>query len=183
MKTKIYLSSPHMGGNELKYINEAFDTNWIAPLGPHVDGFEADLQQYTGVRFAAALSSGTAAIHLALILLDVKPGDEIICQSMTFSASANPIVYQGATPVFSDSETESWNMDPAILEEAITDRIKKGKKPKAIIPVHLYGMPAKMKEIMAIAGTTIYLLLKMPPKRWEQKLMENHVALLVNSEY
>ncbi len=152
MSKKIWLSSPHMGKKELEFVQEAFDTNWIAPLGPHVDGFEADLQQYTGVRFAAALSSGTAAIHLALILLDVKPGDEIICQSMTFSASANPIVYQGATPVFSDSETESWNMDPAILEEAITDRIKKGKKPKAIIPVHLYGMPAKMKEIMAIAG-------------------------------
>jgi dTDP-4-amino-4,6-dideoxygalactose transaminase len=141
-----------MGGREQVYVQEAFDTNWIAPLGPHVDGFENDLASFTGTAAAAALSSGTAAIHLALILLDVKAGDEVLCQSFTFSASANPIVYQGATPVFVDSETDSWNMCPIHLRTAITDRLAKGKKPKAIIPVHLYGMPAKMKEILAIAN-------------------------------
>ncbi len=151
MNEKIWLSSPHMGGKERGYVNEAFDTNWIAPLGPHVDSFEKELGEYTGTKAAAALSSGTAAIHLALILLDVKAGDEVICQSFTFSASANPIVYQGAIPVFVDSEKETWNMSPEHLRAAITDRITKGKKPKAIIPVHLYGMPSKMKEIMAIA--------------------------------
>jgi dTDP-4-amino-4,6-dideoxygalactose transaminase len=152
MRNKIWLSSPHMGGTEQKYVNEAFDTNWIAPLGPHVDGFENDLAKYTNSKFAAALSSGTAAIHLALIMLGVKPGDEIICQSMTFSASANPIAYVGATPVFVDSEKTTWNMCPESLKEAIKDRISKGKKPKAIIPVHLYGMPAQMDKIMAIAN-------------------------------
>ena len=151
MNEKIWLSSPHMGGKERGYVNEAFDTNWIAPLGPNVDGFEKELGEYTGTKAVAALSSGTAAIHLALILLDVKSGDEVICQSFTFSASANPIVYQGAIPVFVDSEKETWNMSPEHLRAAITDRIAKGKKPKAIIPVHLYGMPSKMKEIMAIA--------------------------------
>lgn len=153
MNQKIWLSSPHMGKKEFEYVTEAFDTNWIAPLGPHVDGFEKDIeaQLAQGVH-AAALSSGTAAIHLALILLGVKAGDEVICQSFTFSASANPIAYQGATPVFVDSEKDTWNMDPELLREAIEDRIAKGKKPKAIIAVHLYGMPAKMKEIMAIAG-------------------------------
>ncbi len=151
MNEKIWLSSPHMGGKERGYVNEAFDTNWIAPLGPHVDGFEKELGEYTGTKAVAALSSGTAAIHLALILLDVKAGDEVICQSFTFSASANPIVYQGAIPVFVDSEKETWNMSPEHLRAAITARIAKGKKPKAIIPVHLYGMPSKMKEIMAIA--------------------------------
>lgn len=151
MNEKIWLSSPHMGGKERGYVNEAFDTNWIAPLGPHVDGFEKELGEYTGTKAVAALSSGTAAIHLALILLDVKAGDEVICQSFTFSASANPIVYQGAIPVFVDSEKETWNMRPEHLRAAITARIAKGKKPKAIIPVHLYGMPSKMKEIMAIA--------------------------------
>ena len=148
---KIWLSSPHMGGTELQFIKEAFDTNWIAPLGPHVNGFEADLQHFTGVAHAAALSSGTAALHLALILLGVRTGDEVICQSMTFSSSANAIIYQGATPVFVDSEPETWNMSPSLLEQAITERIKNGKKPKAIIPVHLYGMPAKMNEINLIA--------------------------------
>ena len=148
---KIWLSSPHMGGIELQFIKEAFDTNWIAPLGPHVNGFEADLQHFTGVAHAAALSSGTAALHLALILLGVRTGDEVICQSMTFSSSANAIIYQGATPVFVDSEPETWNMSPSLLEQAITERIKNGKKPKAIIPVHLYGMPAKMNEINLIA--------------------------------
>jgi len=152
MKSKIWLSSPHMGGSEQTFVQNAFDTNWIAPLGPNVNGFEADLQQYTGAKHAAALSSGTSAIHLALIMLDVKAGDVVICQSMTFSASANPIVYQGATPVFVDSETDTWNMSPEFLEKAILDQIARGKRPKAIIPVHLYGMPAKMSEILAIAG-------------------------------
>jgi dTDP-4-amino-4,6-dideoxygalactose transaminase len=159
---KIWLSSPHMGGTEEKYVAEAFATNWIAPLGPNVDGFEQDLCRYTGVGHAAALSSGTAALHLGLILLDVKPGDYVICQSMTFSASANPIRYQGAIPVFVDSEEDTWNMCPEQLELAIEACLKGGtdtrgykleaRKPKAIIPVHLYGMPAKMKEIMAVAN-------------------------------
>ena len=152
MKPKIWLSSPHMGGSELKFVQEAFDTNWIAPLGPNVNEFEADLQQYTGALHVAALSSGTAAIHLALIILDIKPGDVVICQSMTFSASANPIVYLGALPVFVDSEPDTWNMSPEFLEKAIIDQMAKGKKPKAIIPVHLYGMPAKMSEIIGIAS-------------------------------
>lgn len=152
MNGKIWLSSPHMGGTEQKYVNEAFDTNWIAPLGPHVDGFEQDLVKYTGSSHAAALSSGTAALHLALIMIGVKAGDEVICQSMTFSASANPIAYLGATPVFVDSEKETWNMCPDLLRVAIVDRIAKGKKPKAIIPVHLYGMPAQMERIMIVAN-------------------------------
>ncbi|WP_163444491.1 aminotransferase class I/II-fold pyridoxal phosphate-dependent enzyme [Flavobacterium columnare] len=150
--TKIWLSSPHMGGNEQKYVNEAFQTNWVAPLGPNVNGFEQDLERYLGENLSvAALSSGTAALHLALILLDIKAGDEVICQSMTFSASANPIVYQGAIPIFVDSESETWNMCPIALEEAIKDRISKGKKPKAIIAVHLYGMPYKHDQIKAIS--------------------------------
>ncbi len=153
MNPKIWLSSPHMGGREEVFVKEAFDTNWVAPLGPNVNGFEQDLSKYMGgVSHVAALSSGTAGLHLGLILLDVKAGDEVICQSMTFSASANPIAYQGATPVFVDSETDTWNMSPELLEQAIKDRIAKGKKPKAIIPVHLYGMPAKMHEIMEIAA-------------------------------
>lgn len=150
---KIWLSSPHMGGTEQNYVNEAFATNWVAPLGPNVNNFETDLENYLDKNvFVAALSSGTAALHLGLILLNVKAGDEVICQSMTFSASANPIVYLGATPVFIDSEIDTWNMCPKALEEAIIDRISKGKKPKAIIPVHLYGMPAKMDEIKAVAA-------------------------------
>ncbi|WP_299115571.1 DegT/DnrJ/EryC1/StrS aminotransferase family protein [uncultured Winogradskyella sp.] len=153
MKSRIWLSSPHMGGNELKYIHEAFDTNWIAPLGPNVIGFENDLMQFLNTtKKIGALASGTAAIHLALILAGVTAGDEVICQSMTFSASANPILYQGATPVFIDSEIETWNMCPKHLEAAIEDRVANGKKPKAIIPVHLYGMPAKIDEIVAIAN-------------------------------
>jgi dTDP-4-amino-4,6-dideoxygalactose transaminase len=158
MSTKIWLSSPHMGGNELKYIHEAFDENWVAPLGPNVNGFEADLEKFLTERASgvflsiAALSSGTAALHLALILLGVQAGDEVICQSMTFSASANPIAYQGATPVFVDSEPETWNMCPSSLRLAIADRLRvTGKKPKAIIVVHLYGMPAKMDELVAVA--------------------------------
>lgn len=150
---KIWLSSPHMGGTEQRYVNEAFETNWVAPLGPNVNGFEHDLEKYLDQNvFVGALSSGTAALHLGLILLGVKAGDEVICQSMTFSASANPIAYLGATPIFIDSEIETWNMCPIALKEAINDRILKGKKPKAIIPVHLYGMPAKMNEIKAIAN-------------------------------
>lgn len=152
MNTKIWLSSPHMGGNEQKFVQEAFDTNWIAPLGPNVNGFEQDLTSFLGGQHqVAALSAGTAALHLGLVLLGVQAGDEVICQSMTFSASANPIAYVGAIPVFVDSENDTWNMSPEWLETAIKDRMAKGKKPKAIIPVHLYGMPAKMQEIMAIA--------------------------------
>ena len=152
MNEKIWLSSPHMGGKEEVYVKEAFDTNWIAPLGPHVDGFEKDLCNFTGSANAAALNTGTSAIHLALILLGIQAGDEVICQSFTFSASANPIIYQGAIPIFIDSEKETWNMCPKHLRTAIVDRISKGKKPKAIIPVHLYGMPAKMEEIIRIAN-------------------------------
>ena len=151
MKSKIWLSSPHMGVNELKYVNEAFETNWIAPLGPHVNAFENGLQVQTQTKHAAALSSGTSAIHLALILLGVKNGDTVFCQSITFSASANPIAYQGAIPVFIDSENETWNMDPVLLRKALQEARKKNELPKAIIPVHLYGMPAKMNEIIEIA--------------------------------
>jgi len=151
MKSKIWLSSPHMGVNELKYVNEAFETNWIAPLGPHVNAFENGLQAQTQTKHAAALSSGTSAIHLALILLGVKNGDTVFCQSITFSASANPIAYQGAIPVFIDSENETWNMDPVLLRKALQEARKKNELPKAIIPVHLYGMPAKMNEIIEIA--------------------------------
>ena len=152
MKNKIWLSSPHMGGAERKFVTEAFDTNWIAPLGPNVDGFEKDLENFLSDDVhVSVLSSGTAALHLALILLGVKAGDEVICQSLTFSASANPIVYLGATPIFIDSERETWNMSPDFLEAAIKDRLAKGKKPKAIIVVHLYGMPAQMDAILKIA--------------------------------
>lgn len=152
MKSKIWLSSPHIGNNELQYVNEAFDTNWIAPLGPHVNAFEHGLQVQTQTQHAAALSSGTSAIHLALILLGVKAGDTVFCQSITFSASANPIAYQGALPVFIDSEIDTWNMDPELLRTALEEAKQNGKLPKAIIPVHLYGMPAKMDEIIEIAN-------------------------------
>jgi dTDP-4-amino-4,6-dideoxygalactose transaminase len=154
MNKRIWLSLAHMGGQEQQFIQDAFDTNWVVPLGPNVDGFEKDLENYLGEnKHIVALSAGTAAIHLALIQLGVGPGDEVICQSFTFSASANPIKYLGAVPVFVDSEPVTWNMSPDLLREAIEDRIAKtGKKPKAIIPVHLYGMPAKMDEIMAIAS-------------------------------
>ena len=150
---KILLCLAHMSGQEMKYIQEAFDTNWVVPLGPNVDAFEVDLEHLCGEgKHVVVLSSGTAAIHLALVNLGVSRGDEVICQSMTFSASANPITYQGATPVFVDSERDSWNMDPNLLEEAIKDRIAKtGRKPKAIIPVYLYGMPARIDDIMEIA--------------------------------
>lgn len=153
MNNKIWLSSPHMGGTELNYIHQAFEENWVAPLGPNVNNFEEDLRKYLDHNVeVAALSSGTAALHLALIILGVKTDDEVLCQTFTFSASANPIAYQSATPVFIDSEKDTWNMCPVALETAIVDRIAKGKKPKAIIVVHLYGMPAKMTEIMEIAA-------------------------------
>lgn len=150
---KIWLSSPHMGGNEQTYIEEAFKQNWIAPLGPNVNAFEQNLSTFLGEnKHVAAVSAGTAAIHLALILLNVQPGDFVICQSMTFSASANPILYQGATPVFVDSETQTWNICPKDLEGAIEGTISKhGKKPKAIIAVHLYGIPYRKEEIDTIA--------------------------------
>ena len=154
MRNRIYLCLAHMSGNEQKFIQEAFDTNWVVPLGPNVNGFEQDLKEFVGEnKEVVALSAGTAAIHLALQACGVGPGDEVLVQSFTFCASSNPITYLGATPVFIDSEKETWNMDPALLEEAIKDRIAKtGKKPKAIIPVHLYGMPAKMNEILAVAN-------------------------------
>ena len=167
MNKRIYLSLAHMGGREQDFIKEAFDTNWVVPLGPNVDAFEQSLRDYLSIgngqltmdnyltdkeRHVVALSAGTAALHLGLILLGVKPGDEVICQSFTFAASANPISYLEAKPVFVDSEADTWNMDPVLLEEAIKDRMRKtGKLPKAIIPVHLYGMPAKMDRICEIA--------------------------------
>lgn len=150
MNEKIWLSSPHMGGREKHFVDEAFEQNWVAPLGPNVDNFEKDLQKYLSVGHAVALSSGTAAIHLGLILSGVSDGDEVLCQSFTFSATANPIIYQRATPIFIDSDKETWNMSPTYLEQAIKDRIQKGKKPKLIIPVHLYGMPADMHAIQKI---------------------------------
>lgn len=153
MNNRIYLCLAHMSGNEHKYIQEAFDTNWVVPLGPNVNGFEEDLKQFVGNhKEVVALSSGTAAIHLALVALGVKAGDEVLCQSFTFCASANPVAYLGATPVFVDSEPDSWNMDPHLLEQAIIDRKQKtGNYPKAIILVYLYGMPAKIREIIDIA--------------------------------
>ncbi len=161
-KNKIWLCLAHMSeaGEEMKFIKEAFDTNWVVPLGPNVNGFEADLEKYINYpadgrdlhKKVVALSAGTAAIHLALVDLGVKAGDEVICQSFTFAASANPVVYQGATPVFIDSEPGTWNMDPNLLEDAIKDRMAKGKKPKAIIPVYLYGMPAYIDQILEIAN-------------------------------
>jgi len=149
---RIWLSSPHMGGNEQKFVQEAFDSNWVAPLGPNVEGLEKDLESYLGNNsFVGAFSSGTAAIHLGLILLGIKTGDEVICQSFTFSATANPILYQGATPIFIDSELDTWNICPVALEAAIIDRIENGKKPKAIIAVHLYGMPYQVDAIKTIS--------------------------------
>lgn len=152
MLPKIWLSSPHMSGSEMSFIQEAFDTNWISPVGPNIDGLEKDIELFLGEGMhAAVLSSGTAAIHLALILLGIKTGDEVICQSLTFAASANPVTYAGAIPVFIDSETDTWNMSPDFLESAIIERNRNGKKVKAIIAVDLYGMPAKLKEICGIA--------------------------------
>lgn len=152
MNEKIWLSSPHMGEMERKFVTEAFDTNWISPVGPHISAFEDELCRYTGAGHCAALSSGTAAIHLALIILGIKRGDEVICSSFTFSGSCNPIAYVGATPVFVDSEEATWNMDPALLSFSIEDRLRKtGKKPSAIILVHLYGMPADIDGILRVA--------------------------------
>ncbi|MGX1982300.1 pyridoxal phosphate-dependent aminotransferase EpsN [Thermolongibacillus altinsuensis] len=151
-KSRIYLSPPHMSGNEQKYINEAFETNWIAPLGPNVDAFEKELAEYVGSKGAAAVSSGTAAIHLALRLLDVKKGDRVFCSSLTFIASANPILYQEAEPVFIDSEPDTWNMSPLALERALEEAKCEGKLPKAVIVVNLYGQSAKMDEILAICN-------------------------------
>lgn len=152
-KKRIYLCLAHMSGNEMKYIQEAFDTNWVVPLGPNVNGFEADLKAFAGEnKEVVALSAGTAAVHLALLACGVKPGDEVLVQTFTFCASSHPVTYLGATPVFVDSEPDTWNMDPQLLEEAIQDRMEKtGRKPKAIVPVYLYGMPAKIDEIMALA--------------------------------
>lgn len=151
---RIYLCLAHMSGNEMKYIQEAFDTNWVVPLGPNVNGFEADLKTFVGEnKEVVALSAGTAAVHLALLACGVGRGDEVLVQSFTFCASSHPVTYLGATPVFIDSEEETWNMDPQLLEKAIVDRMEKtGKKPKAIVLVYLYGMPAKIEEIMAIAN-------------------------------
>ena len=162
MKNRIWLSLAHMGGREQEFIQEAFDTNWVVPLGPNVNAFEKALRDFLiengklkvedEGKQVVALSAGTAALHLGLILLGVGEGDEVICQSFTFSASANPIAYLGATPVFVDSEVDTWNMDPELLEEAIKDRLKKtGRLPKAIIPVHLYGMPGKLDAILEVA--------------------------------
>ena len=154
LQKKIWLSSPHMGGLEQEFVKEAFDTNWIAPLGPHVTGFENDISNYMEKDVhVTALSSGTAAIHLGLVLLGVGKGDEVLCQSFTFSASANPILYLGAAPVFVDSEKDTWNISPELLEQAIVERLKAGKKPKAIIAVHLYGMPYKVEAIQNIASS------------------------------
>lgn len=153
MNKRIYLCLAHMSGNEMKYIQEAFDTNWVVPLGPNVNGFEADLKAFAGEnKEVVALSAGTAAVHLALLACGVKPGDEVLVQTFTFCASSHPVTYLGATPVFVDSEPDTWNMDPQLLETAIKDRMEKtGRKPKAIVPVYLYGMPAKIDEILAVA--------------------------------
>lgn len=152
MDKKIWLSSPHMGGGEMKYIQQAFDENWIAPLGPNVNGLESDLEGYLGEDvYVAALSSGTAALHMSLILLGINAGDFVICQSLTFSASANPIIYMGAYPIFVDSEKDTWNLCPNAVEDAIKFGISKGKKPKAIITVSLYGMPYKVDEISELS--------------------------------
>jgi len=149
---KIWLSSPHLGGSENKYIQEAFDTNWIAPAGSNLSFFEENLENYLAKGYVAALSSGTASIHLALVMLGVTAGDEVLVQTHTHIASANPVVYLGATPIFIDSEPETWNLCPIILEQAIIDRIAKGRKPKAIIAVHLYGVPYKVDEIRGVAN-------------------------------
>ena len=150
---RIFLCLAHMSGQEMKFIQEAFDTNWVVPLGPNVNGFEKDLESFMGQqKRIVALSSGTAAVHLALIACGVKAGDEVIVQTFTFCASSHPITYLGAKPVFVDSESDTWNRSPELLEEAIKDRIAKtGRKPKAIVPVYLYGMPAKIDEILSVA--------------------------------
>ncbi|MCE7062870.1 aminotransferase class I/II-fold pyridoxal phosphate-dependent enzyme [Dyadobacter sp. CY343] len=150
MNYRIWLSPPHMSGGELKYVQEAFDSNWIAPAGPNIRHFENELAQYTGAKYAVALASGTAAVHLALCALGIEKGDIVLCQSLTFVATANPILYLGATPVFIDSESKTWNICPEALETAVTYYIKRNQKPKALICVHLYGMPCLMNELLAI---------------------------------
>ncbi|RYY20933.1 MAG: aminotransferase class I/II-fold pyridoxal phosphate-dependent enzyme [Cytophagaceae bacterium] len=160
MLDRIYLSPPHLGRHELNYLHKAVEDNWVAPIGPNLTGLEADLCAFTGVAHAVALTSGTAAIHLGLRLLGVGPGDEVLCPSLTFVATANPILYCGATPVFVDSEADTWNMCPQRLREAIEDRIRLGKKPKALILVHLYGMPAKLTELLALAQEYDLLVLE-----------------------
>jgi dTDP-4-amino-4,6-dideoxygalactose transaminase len=149
---RIFLSSPHMGGEELALLQDAFASNWIAPLGPQVDAFEREFAAKAGTAYAAALSSGTAALHLAMLWLNLQPGDEVICSSLTFSATVNPVMYERATPVFVDSDAATWNMDPALLAEAVADRIRKGRKPKAVILVHLYGQSADIDLIAAICA-------------------------------
>ena len=153
MESRIFLSFPHLGGTEMNWIEEAFKGSWVVPLGPNVDEFEKRLSRYLEAPDVVAVSAGTAAIHMAIVMLGVGPGDEVICQSFTLAASANPVTYQGAKPVFVDSEPDTWNMDPAALEEAIIERHRAtGRYPKAIVPVHLYGMPARMDEILEIAS-------------------------------
>jgi dTDP-4-amino-4,6-dideoxygalactose transaminase len=149
---RIYLSPPHLGRHELNYLHKAVEDNWVAPVGPNIDGFEADISAAVGVPHCVALNSGTAALHLGLLLLGVGPGDEVLCPSFTFVATANAILYCGATPVFVDSEAETWNMCPERLREALADRQRLGKKPKVLLLVHLYGMPAKLEELLAVAA-------------------------------
>lgn len=149
---RLYLSPPHLGRHELNYLHKAIEDNWVAPTGPNLDGFERDICEFTGAQHCVALTSGTAAIHLGLRLLGVGPGDEVLCPSFTFVATANPILYLGATPIFIDSEAETWNICPERLREALEDRQRQGRRPKALILVHLYGMPAKLREILALAA-------------------------------
>lgn len=149
---RLYLSPPHLGRHELNYLHKAIEDNWVAPIGPNLDGFERDICEYTGAQHCVALTSGTAAIHLGLILLGVGPGDTVLCPSFTFVATANPITYLGATPVFVDSEPDTWNLCPERLREAIEDQFRQGRRPKALLVVHLYGMPAKLRELLAIAA-------------------------------
>ncbi len=173
---RIWLSSPHTSGRELKYLQQALDSNLIAPLGPNVNEFEKEIALFVGMKHASALSAGTAAIHLALILLGVEAGDEVIASSFTFSATVNPIRYVNATPILVDSEPGTWNMSPAELERAIQDRISKGRKPKAIIVVHLYGMPAMMEEIMAIASSYEIPLIEDAAEALGSKYMGKHLG-------
>jgi dTDP-4-amino-4,6-dideoxygalactose transaminase len=152
MEKQILLSTPHMGDEELKFVQEAFDTNWIAPVGPHVDAFEEEFCQVTGAGYAAAISSGTAGIHLALKLLDIKPDDEVICSTLTFAATANPIMYVGAKPIFIDSDRSSWNMNPDLLRETLEQRARVGNLPKAVVLVHLYGQSADIDPILEVCN-------------------------------
>ncbi len=177
-KKRIYLSAPHMGSGEMKYIKEAFDQNWIAPLGPNVDCFEKEISNYIGVKDTAVLSSGTAAIHLALIILGVGKDDEVITSSFTFSATVNPVIYQGANPILIDSESATWNMSPELLETAIKDRIKKGKRPKAVMPVHLYGMPSSMDQILEITSRYEIPVIEDAAEAFGSKYRGKHIGSL-----